>query len=399
MTPDWMRDAARRYESCNRATLRWLVARDDPGAGFLDTKVHSITGQDYDATSGLRGPGYTYGWIQGRGLEALATFAGHYRGTDAAFAAELETAASALYRRLAELHARDGHAYFLYDRDLRPVVSRDGDLAPQTEAGAIFSYSDAFVAKGLCAAAPLFAPEAQTRHLASLMSVIDAIEDGRFQMDETRPLLPASVDAEPDDFGPRMILLAAAGLLHRLGHSDKTGFADRFIDHVLERHFDPASGLLLTIRGEDICNIGHAVEFCSFAFEHLLTRPEDPRIAPLVDILLRCLEVGMQGPGIALYLSARTGELASPYFPWWPMPEAIRACALGFQLTGDRRLIAPWQEADAAFFSHYWRDDKSFAYQTRTLEGPVDFVPATPDLDPGYHTGLSLLAAIRAIGA
>ena len=29
-----------------------------------------------------------------------------------------------------------------------------------------------------------------------------------------------------------------------------------------------------------------------------------------------------------------------------------------------------------------------------TADGPADFVPATPDLDPGYHTGLSLLAAI-----
>ena len=57
--------------------------------------------------------------------------------------------------------------------------------------------------------------------------------------------------AEPERLRASMVWLAAAGLLHRLGHSDKTGFADRFIDHVLERHFDPASGLLLTIRGED----------------------------------------------------------------------------------------------------------------------------------------------------
>jgi len=39
------------------------------------------------------------------------------------------------------------------------------------------------------------------------------------------------------------------------------------------------------------------------------------------------------------------------------------------------------------------------AYQTMTKEGPIDWVPATPDLDPGYHTGLSLLAAIEAGGA
>jgi hypothetical protein len=34
-----------------------------------------------------------------------------------------------------------------------------------------------------------------------------------------------------------------------------------------------------------------------------------------------------------------------------------------------------------------------------TAEGPIDYVPATPDLDPGYHTGLSLLAAIEVADA
>jgi len=30
-----------------------------------------------------------------------------------------------------------------------------------------------------------------------------------------------------------------------------------------------------------------------------------------------------------------------------------------------------------------------------TIDGPVDIVPTTPDLDPGYHTGLSLLVALQ----
>jgi hypothetical protein len=79
------------------------------------------------------------------------------------------------------------------------------------------------------------------------------------------------------------------------------------------------------------------------------------------------------------------------------MPEAIRATAIGYKLIGDEGLVNLWQKADAAFFRNYWQSERSFAYQTRTTEGPIDYVPATPDLDPGYHTGLSLLAAIRAI--
>ena len=106
---------------------------------------------------------------------------------------------------------------------------------------------------------------------------------------------------------------------------------------------------------------------------------------------------GLQGPGIALTLSAKSGEAISPYYPWWPLPEAIRAAALGWKLSGDDRLIDLWQRADIAFFENYWQPDKGFAIQTRTIDGPVNYVPATPDLDPGYHTGLSLLAAIRVI--
>jgi hypothetical protein len=390
--------AAARYEACNRATLEWLLARGTLG-GFLDTKVQSITGADYGAADGLRGPGYTYGWIQGRGLEALVTFAEHYRTRDPGFAAQLDARAEPLYRRLSELQQRDGHAYFLYDPQMRPIRVAGEEILAQNPAGPIHTYADAFVAKGLFAAAARFDPEALPQRLAYLQAVIAAVEEGRFQMDESQPLSLQSVAAEKADFGPRMILLAAAGLMHRLAHGAETGFAERFIDHVLARHFDAESGLLRTVIGEDACNIGHAVEFCGFAFEHLMDRPEDPRLPRLVEVLLRALEVGLQGPGIALSVSAQSGARVAPYFPWWPMPEAMRACALGHRLTGDARLLAPWQRADAAFFENYWRGDRGFAYQTRTVEGPVDYVPATPDLDPGYHTGLSLLAAIHAIRA
>jgi hypothetical protein len=36
------------------------------------------------------------------------------------------------------------------------------------------------------------------------------------------------------------------------------------------------------------------------------------------------------------------------------------------------------------------------AYQTRNAKGKVvKVIPATPDADPGYHTGLSLIDAIK----
>ena len=61
--------------------------------------------------------------------------------------------------------------------------------------------------------------------------------------------------------------------------------------------------------------------------------------------------------------------------------------------------MAVWRKAHKAFFANYWRGSPAIAYQTRDRNGPVDFVPATPDLDPGYHTGLSFLGGIEAIDA
>ena len=72
--------------------------------------------------------------------------------------------------------------------------------------------------------------------------------------------------------------------------------------------------------------------------------------------------------------------------PWWSLPETIRAAALVFRATGDARAAGIWARADAAFFGRYWRAGHGIAYQTLGPDGPVDFTPATPDLDPGYHT-------------
>jgi hypothetical protein len=397
MNLEWMQSAISRYDGCIRDTLTWMLERDPLGDGFINTKVNSITAEDYDQHSGLRGPDYTYGWIQGRGLEALITFSQHYRPIDPNFSETLDAVAHKLYCALTGLQSKDGHIYFIYDENLQPVRPGENGMSPQDNVEDVFTYSDAFASKGLLAAACRFDPLRSEQYLGYLMNVISAIEHDRFQMDETKALSSSNARQQDDDFGPRMILLGSSGLLHRNGLSSATGFADRFIDAVLDRYYDPDSGLILNVPGQDACNVGHAIEFCGFAFEHLQFQPNKPLVDKLVSILIQSLNVGLQGPGIALSLSAKTGDALSPYYPWWPIPEAIRACMLGIQLTGDQQLFSYLQQADTAFFSNYWQSGQRFAYQTRTLDGPVDFVPATPDLDPGYHTGLSLLAAIRVL--
>lgn len=391
-------EAARRdYVAANAGTLYWMLQRPSLGDGFLNTKQNSLTCEDYGAEDGIRGPDYIYGWIQGRGLEALVGHAAFFDEELPPLAEKLDVAGQRLYRLLTGLQEADGHAYFCYDRDMRPVYAdRSGAIHHQQRQGSVYSYSDAFVAKGLIAAASRYGLPGLSDHLPYFDRIIAAIEDGRFQMDERLPLSHNSIASQADDFGPRMILLGAAGMLKRFGHADRLDYADRFVAHIMDRHFDEASGLLRNVPGEDLCNVGHGIEFVGFALEYLGDDADPALIEKLERILVSSFDKGFVGPGIALTVSTATGEPQSPYCPWWSLPETIRAAALVHARTGSAESLRVWKKAHAAFFEHYWRGTPPIAYQTMTKDGPVDFVPATPDLDPGYHTGLSLLSAIHA---
>ncbi|MBW9091320.1 AGE family epimerase/isomerase [Rhizobium wenxiniae] len=391
-------DAARRdYVAANAGTLYWMLQRPALGDGFLNTKQNSLTCEDYGAEDGVRGPDYIYGWIQGRGLEALVGHAEFFDQELPPLAEKLDATGRRLYGLLAGLQKANGHAYFCYDRDIRPVYGdAAGAIHQQQRQGPIYSYSDAFVAKGLIAAVSRYGLPDLAEHLAYFHRVVEAIEDGRFQMDERRPLSLDSIASQADDFGPRMILLGAAGMLKRFGHADRLDYADRFIAHIMERHFDEAAGLLRNVPGEDLCNVGHGIEFVGFALDYLDGNADPALIEKLERILVASFDKGFVGPGLVLTVSTVTDEPQSPYCPWWSLPETIRAAALVHACTGSAESLRVWKKAHAAFFEHYWRGTPPIAYQTMTKDGPVDFVPATPDLDPGYHTGLSLLSAIHA---
>jgi len=395
-------DARRRYVEANAATLRWVLDRPAIDGVFLNTKVNSITLQDYRDDDGWRGPGYTYGWIQGRGLESLVTHADFFAREDPALAERLDRAARQLYGGLADLFERnDRHAYFTYDRSYRPVV-RDaaGNPTPQAQAGNLFTYSDAFVVKGLIAAAARYGDARLAGYVDRLFDIIAAIEQDRFVADEQKPFDHTSSEKRSLDFGPWMILLGAAGLLRRLGIDDR-GFGGRFIEHVLAVNWDgrkaDGSGLIRDHPHHDTANPGHAIEFVGFAHETLLVTVEQSTLDELDRVLSTAFNTGFKGPGIVVSVDPKGGGALSPNQPWWSLPETVRAAALAFERRRSQPLLDIWRRADAAFFKHYWRDEAPLAYQTLTAEGPVDFVPATPDLDPGYHTGLSLLGAIEAI--
>ena len=164
---------------------------------------------------------------------------------------------------------------------------------------------------------------------------------------------------------------------------------------MLERHFDPATRLLRNVPGGDACNVGHGIEFVGFALDHLGGKVGPALLERLEAILLASFNAGFKRPGVVLAVSVATREALSPHCPWWVLPEAMRAAALLHARTRSQASLGVWKKAHDAFFNLYWRGSPPVAYQTLTAQGPVDFVPATPDLDPCYHTGLCLLAASK----
>ena len=394
---EFLQQARSTYAAANAASLRWMLARPKLRRSFLNTKQNSISLADYGAEDGLRGPDYIYGWIQGRGLESLVIQAAFLEHDDPELTSFLDAAGIELYRALDDLHAQAGHAYFCYGPDLQPIYLDGGGTAQsQLPASDIYTYSDAFVCKGLVAGAVRYAPADLPRQRASLAKVIAAIDANRFLMAEDGPLDEAALAAQRADLGPRMILLGAAGLLTKLQLHSDAAFGERFIAHVLDHHFDSDTGLLRNVPGEDACNVGHGIEFVGFALEYYGPSAPPALLATLERILVASFRTGFTGPGLCLSVSLKSLQPTSPYCPWWSLPETIRAAALLYERTASLATLDVWRDASAAFFSHFWRGKPAIAFQTMTADGPVDFVPATPDLDPGYHTGISLLSAIEA---
>jgi hypothetical protein len=402
MTASFLREARAAYVDANARTMRWIVERRR-SAPFLDTKLNPLTLADYTEADGWRGPDYVYGWIQGRGLEALVRHAAFLAANDPTLAADLMTAARPLETALTALVRRDGCASFTYRHDgLQPVrPDADGRAIALRRDANISTFSDIFVAKGLLAARKALGRADAAEAAEWLTRIAVEIASGRFQIDEKADISAAALAKQHEEYGPRMIMLGAAALLATCGFSGQAGFAPAFIRHVMSRHLAGAASLLLDTPGQDRVNPGHAIEFVGFALEYADALGTSADIGAttdrLADILIASYRVGVRGPGLALYISAETGKPLVPWFPWWSLPEAIRAAALAYERTRRADMLEIWRDAHNAFFGNYWRGEPPVAYQTLTEQGPVDHVPATPDLDPGYHTGLSLLSAIGAI--
>ncbi len=422
----------------------------DPGYGFIDTKLSLVTGRDFDAGDPIRGRGTIYGWIQGRGLEALAGHDEWVRRQQFLPAAVRESFHERILRVLARavekteaIRARnEGHLFFMMSPEGKPLrLDERGAPQPFDPPGGATNMSDLFYAKGLAAAGRSLGRRDLVREAAETFGrICEDIRAGRMYSDQ-QPLDPRNpARPEPGRFGNggRMIAIGAAAVFVEVagdGGWAETGF--EFVDHMLGRHSNPAdpsacafglpfdmwefvddAGRPWVKDGRLLSDPGHATEFVGLALKLVRSAEKAGRLPEkgrgraefyrkvLPEILKRNFENGFssRGFGIVKSFDLISRRPINPQMPWWNLPETMRAALeVWAETDGETKEEAALIAAKSwnAFAKNYVRKELNLmAVQTLEEDGSVvDVIPATPDADPGYHTGLSLLDCLDLLPA
>ncbi len=424
------------YRTMNLTVLDTILSRfdADPDYPFIDTKLDILTGNNF-GDSDVRGRSRIFGWIQGRGIEALAEHAAwlcrEFDPHSPAIQDRLDRISSmlnVLVDQMESMRDKNGGAlYFCMDPQGTPLgMKADGRVVPETPQVAGSSFTDLFYGKGLLAAGHWLQQTDWVRMGQERLSrVFDDIESGHFASDQQSfdPRHPQGPETKGEQEGPWMIAIGALALLmEKTSANEWQERATRFMHHIFEYHVNTGEyghlerynfietlyeGEPAVQEGHILCNPGHGMEFIGLglkvlreleALESLTakTRTLIERSKSLMPALfLHLHEVGFQAGhgGFPVTIDLLTRKPVKSVMPWWPLPEAMRA---GIELIEWSSRDDLWRavcDYSNSFLHHYVNPDVHLmAYQSRDAEGQtVPVVPATPDADPGYHTGLCVI--------
>ena len=421
-------------------------AQRDPSFPWLDMKFSPLDGKDFINDDPIRGKERVYSWIQGRGLEALAKYYLYglnytlfeQDSSEASLILQvIEKVSTALWK---EWEKQGGHLFFTIP------MSNVGVLEPKPEGrpGELYTYSDIFCSRGLYAAGLALGSESvKEKAKAYCKNVLDAMWEDRIYNDQESfdPKNPITPVAGRKSHAPYMLLIPTASLLcrHESQKRPKKGWFQeglRLIQYVLEHHvnlpgksstrfpelapydfleyLDTGGNPYVThLQHEGDCILsdpGHALEFVGLAADFLSQRREQgSSLSPLdnetigrlkvgetlLNVFLRNFENGFQGKlgGIVKLVDVRTRRAVNSDMPWWSLPETIRAAwecrAWGEEAKCLGALASCWNSMVQYYIGNNPGD---FCVQNRNAEGKVSLtIPAVPDVDPLYHTGLPLL--------
>ncbi|EIQ00410.1 N-acyl-D-glucosamine 2-epimerase [Opitutaceae bacterium TAV1] len=186
--------------------------------------------------------------------------------------------------------------------------------------------------------------------------------------------------------------------------TSEAGRPRHFLDGDFWEFTDTDDAPWATPEGRVWSDPGHATEFAGLAFAHLReTGIKDAGLeACLRSVLRQNFANGFSDAGFGI---VKSYDLAARRpinrdMPWWSLPETMRASALGAMTAGDSvertTLEDIFRKCHDVFVTHYLRPERGFmAVPCLDAQGRISAaIPATPDADPCYHTGLSLLGCL-----
>jgi mannose/cellobiose epimerase-like protein (N-acyl-D-glucosamine 2-epimerase family) len=437
--------AAGDYRAIVLSPLQFIVDRyfQNPQYPWVDTKLSLITGENFAIDDPLRGLSTVYGWIQGRALEALTGHAAwlrqHYHDENAIqLLRQIDSIINTLYSNLQKVWQNNSrHLFFFLSQQGEPFLldlNGQRNFFTLTRESAT-NYSDIFGAKGLYAAAHYLQDDTfKDQAKDYCLSCIEAIWQGRFQSDQ-QPLDPKNpVTPVPGrrSHGPYMITIGIAALLAQFERdSASVDIGLDLIHHIFDNHinrnnrwrelqeydfveFITESGQPYERGGKIISDPGHSLEFVGLALKFTsackkftaLNPAQKKQIAliesEMSNILKQNFNNGFQtvAQGICKHFDLLTRQPVNSDMPWWSLPETMRAALYCSKIAATQQereeCLCILSQSHNAFVQNYIRPDLHLmAYQTRAGDGSViDTIPATPDADPGYHTGLSLIGCL-----
>lgn len=400
-----------------RRTLR-------PDYGWIDLKLDAISGEDMFESDGIRGKNHIYSWIQGRGLEAIATHLKWYDrvGWPSDDAKEelisLGRSVSANLQR--QRRSNGGHLYFLATDRSHPTEDTD-----------VFTMSDLFCSRGLYAFNHDWGTEEERR--ASRRYITDTLQAiiGNKLVNDQIGFHPSQYQgrkAKATGFGTEMLGLGAVTLLMRLERdSNAPAIGRRFVEKILSKHvnsmgrwpsiedgiivemLDDEGNVFLDEEGRVLVDPGHSLEFIGLAAQMVAVYlecygNEETEYEWMIDVggtldslIEPNLKLGFsETGGIVKRIDAVSKTIPYDTMPWWSLPETLRAIALTEHLKKGpwSTFGTEWFERCLSAFTENYRKPSACPIAVQTIDSsgkPVDVIPATPDLDPGYHTGLALL--------
>ena len=434
------------YEAMVLSVMQVVADRYERSDGYpwIDTKLSLITGEDFPANAPARGRGGIYGWIQGRGLEALAGHIRRFAGRqDVAEISELTQRMRRMMREvldaLRQARARNGgHAFFFMDPQGAPfTLGDDGSAQPValTEESP-YGFSDLFCAKGMYATACVLEDDDALAEAREYFLAVDkALCEGEFvsdqqTLDPKNPVLPVP---GRHSHGPRMIQIGgAAVLLEREQSAEMLELGLAHFRFIFENYVNVDSrwpdltewdyvefldddgrpyrtdGAILSDSGHALEFVGLGLKFTSVARGLAICEPYLEEIAAIESAMPHILQQnfanGSQSTGgICKTYDLLARKAVNSDMPWWSLPETIRAASACWAISQDNAEQAACLRIASvchnAFVMHYVRPElQLMAVQTRDVDGNVvDVIPGTSDADPGYHTGLSLIDCLNII--